>query len=152
MRFSDEYVQGCDHCATSGWMLSNVPYWKTSVTRTKQSTKACIQLNGEERKFLLRVSLKPTLFGLPWEAEIWGSLLICFPFLLYDKVAPLLWFSLKGLFQLLCKTEMENRQDRLLFSRQKPKCQNMVINVRNFISKIICFNWLNKIWYNYNSQ
>lgn len=24
--FSDEYVQDCDHCATSGWMLSNVPY------------------------------------------------------------------------------------------------------------------------------
>lgn len=24
--FSDEYIQGCDHCATSGWMLSTVSY------------------------------------------------------------------------------------------------------------------------------
>lgn len=78
MHFSDEYVQGSDHCATSGWLLSNVPYRKTSVTRTKQSTKACVQLNGEEHKFLLSVSLRPALFGPPWEAETRAFLLIGF--------------------------------------------------------------------------
>lgn len=151
MRFSDEYVQGYDHCATSGWMLSNVPYWKTSVTRTKQSTKACVQLNGEEHKFLLRVSLRPALFGPPWEAEIWAALLIDFFRSCFMIRRLLLWFSLKVLLKSPCETEMENRQDRLLMHRQKPRCQNMVINVHDFISKIIA-NWLNKIWHNYNIQ
>lgn len=152
MRLSDEYVQGCDHCATSGWVLSNVPYWKTSVTRTKQSTKACAQLTGEEHKFLLRVSLRPAPFRPPCEAEIWASLLIGFFHFCFMIRRLLLWFSLKGLFKSPCEKETENRQDRLLIYRQKPRCQNMVIKVHNFISKIILFNWLNKIWHNYNIQ
>lgn len=91
---------------TSGRMLSNVPYWKTSVTRTKQSTNACVRLNGEKHKFLEFhwSQLYPVHCGKQkFEILSW------FAFHFYFMIRWLLfWFSLEGVFKSLCKTDQTN--------------------------------------------
>lgn len=104
--FSDEYVQGCDHCATSGRMLSNVPYWKTSVTRTKQSTNACVRLNGEKHKFL---EFHWSQLYLVHCGKQKFEILSWFAFHFYFMIRWLLfWFLLEGVFKSLCKTDQTN--------------------------------------------
>lgn len=97
--------------------------------------------------YILRVSLRPTLLGPPWEAEILGSLQICFPFLLYSYGAVTLFFTLRDV-----QIPMQNRHVKQTRQNSVQQAKIKMLEhgneCKSFYMQNNLFNWLNKIWYN----